>query len=273
VTVATIAGRDERIRDCLPGYPGNKSSEGVWQTIINNIPPHDVWIEAFAGSAVITRRKRPAQASIVIDSDAAVCAALRTAFLPRNAKLVEQFGLADMGEQESILGNVRVIQGEAVKWLQKNRGTFNARTCIYCDPPYLDETLAVPGRSYYAEDFGHRDQHTALLRELLQASLVGARVLLSGYASHLYGVLLPRWRRVDYLTATHGGARTESLWCSFAEPDALHDWRFLGRNFRERERIKRKLGRWRARLAAMPVLERRLIAAALAETGEGDRKL
>ena len=32
---------------------------------------------------------------------------------------------------------------------------------------------------------------------------------------------------------------TEYLWCNYPAPMALHDYRYLGKDFRERERIKR----------------------------------
>ena len=44
----------------------------------------------------------------------------------------------------------------------------------------------------------------------------------------------------------------------------LHDTRFLGEGYRERERLNRKKRRWSSRFAAMPPGERQLIAAALA---------
>ena len=31
-------------------YPGGKGGAGVYQTIINNIPPHDTYIETHLGS-------------------------------------------------------------------------------------------------------------------------------------------------------------------------------------------------------------------------------
>src|SRR6266568_2754391 len=40
------------------------------------------------------------------------------------------------------------------------------------------------------------------------------------------------------------------------ELQALHDWRYLGNGFRERERIKRKQSRWRRQLSSMPAMER-----------------
>jgi hypothetical protein len=89
-------------------------------------------------------------------------------------------------------------------------------------------------------------------------------VLLSGRRSKLYDSLLVDWRRVDYQTRNHEHTVTESLWCNFPEPTALHDYRFLGANFRERQRIKRKAERWRRMLGAMPILERRVLSAAIA---------
>jgi hypothetical protein len=43
---------------------------------------------------------------------------------------------------------------------------------------------------------------------------------------------------------------------NYPEPQTLHDYRYLGENFRERERIKRKQIRWRRRLQDMDSSER-----------------
>jgi len=257
----------------LAEYPGSKNGNGVWQTIINNLPPHDVFVEAFAGSAIVTRKKRPARSTIVIDSDAAVTAALTTHFLPANARLVEQFGLAEFGDHEAIVGNVRVIRADAVAWLEKNRGSLNRRTVIYCDPPYLFDTRRDRSRRYYGHEFGEEWLHGELLAVLSRLNTQDVPCLISGRSHPLYDRMLASWRRVDYQTSTHGGPVTESLWCNFDAPAALHDYRFLGRNFRERERIVRKQRRWRARLAGMDPLERAGIVEAvrdlLDENGEG----
>lgn len=235
----------------LKGYPGAKNAPGVWQTIVNNIPPHDTFVECFAGSAAVTLHKRPATSTIVIESEAAACARLESMAAYRN----ETYD----GTKTSVLCTC------AVDWLTKNAGTLDRRTVIYCDPPYLDAVRAVPGRRYYRKEFGKGWQHEDLL-EVLCA--LNSPVLLSGRPCDLYQHWLKTWRRVDYQTRNHGHTVTESLWCNFPEPTELHDYRFLGRDFRERERIKRKLARWRARLAAMPILERRLLSAAIAESGE-----
>ncbi|HKJ76126.1 MAG TPA: DNA adenine methylase, partial [Gammaproteobacteria bacterium] len=68
--------------------------------------------------------------------------------------------------------------------------------------------------------------------------------------------------------ATRGGPRTEALWLSFPAPLELHDYRFLGRDFTDRQRIKRKRARWRRRLQDMEPQERYAILAELASLRE-----
>jgi len=52
---------------------------------------------------------------------------------------------------------------------------------------------------------------------------------------------------------------------NFPEPLELHDYHYLGEDFRERERIKRKKLRWKNRLINMNALEKHAIMAAIAE--------
>ena len=58
---------------------------------------------------------------------------------------------------------------------------------------------------------------------------------------------------------------TEYVWMNYPAPIALHDYTFLGDNFRERERIKRKKQRWVSRLSNMPRLERQALLSAIQE--------
>lgn len=203
------------------GYPGNKGSNGVFQTIINQIPPHDCFIEAFAGSGQIMRRIRPALSRIAIDSDPAV------------ASLWED------------CPGVTFICGDAVAWLESC--IIPGRTVIYCDPPYLMSVRG--GRRLYAHEFCQEDQHDRLLTVLRGFTVP---VLLSGYSSPLYERRLADWRRLEYRVQTRGGTRQECLWCNFPEPHALHDYRFLGTNYREREKIGRMKKRWVNRLKILP---------------------
>jgi hypothetical protein len=50
---------------------------------------------------------------------------------------------------------------------------------------------------------------------------------------------------------------------NYPPPSQLHDYRFLGDNFRQRERLKKKKENWVSRLKSMPVLERQALLFAI----------
>ena len=91
-------------------------------------------------------------------------------------------------------------------------------------------------------------------------------VMVSGYWSQLYADRLAGWHSIQFEAMTRGSRpATEWLWCNFPPPVALHDYRYLGAGFRERERIKRKKQRWTDRLHRLPMLERQALLAAIEE--------
>ena len=65
-----------------------------------------------------------------------------------------------------------------------------------------------------------------------------------------------------------GGVATEHLWMNYPEPVALHDTRYLGDSFRERERIKRKRERWLTRLEKIDATERYAMSSAISDAFE-----
>lgn len=92
------------------------------------------------------------------------------------------------------------------------------------------------------------------------------RVMISGYWSDLYAGELSGWSTSTFQTTVRSGATAEEwVWFNYPVPVELHDYRFLGGGFRDRERIKRKVKRWRDRLARMPVLERQALLRAMEE--------
>ena len=233
VTIARSAEGGEG----LTTYVGGKNGAGVWQRLISQMPPHRVFVEAFLGSGAIIRRKRPASANIGLDIDPDVIAAHRR---------VQRQGLFSF----------RCV--DALDWLDR---TWDADAFIYCDPPYLGEARAGMQARYKHEMLGE-DAHRQLLQILTSTQ---AMVMISGYAHPLYDQALKDWRRITYTATTRGGVATEIAWMNYPEPTALHDYRYLGRDFHDRCRIKRKISRWSRRLAAMPALERAAVWQALNE--------
>src|SRR5690349_16748976 len=141
-------------------YPGSKGQSGVFQLIIGNMPPHSVYVEAFAGSAQIFTRKRKAAFNIVND----LAYNLPVNFWP---DFSEQLPEAD--ETRTSFNAVELLKRE-----------FPSDTVIYCDPPYMLSTRK--GRRYYKfemEDWEH-EKFLAVVLSL------DCRVLISHPPTELY---------------------------------------------------------------------------------------
>jgi DNA adenine methylase len=218
-------------------YPGGKNGSGIYQRIINQIPPHEIYIEPFLGSGAILRLKKLAACSIGIDSDEG---------------LIKHWSFARPG--------IIVKCADAISFL----GSYECKgnEFIYCDPPYLGSTRSSSLPIYKCEMMSEK-KHLELLNILKSLSCM---IAISGYWSELYDRELKDWRSISYQAMTRSGSLvTEWLWMNYPEPFELHDYSFLGKNFRERERIKRKKQRWQKRLASMPSLERYALLNAIGE--------
>lgn len=213
-------------------YPGGKGGAGVYQRIINMMPPHDTYVETHLGGGNVMERKRPAARNIGIDVDAAAVNAWADANPMRD-------------DVELVIGDCHAVLRSSINW--------TGRELVYADPPYLMETRK--GGALYRHEYTDA-QHIELL-EILRS--LPCAVMISGYRSDLYDNTLAGWRRVDFQAMTRRGLATESVWLNFPEPAVPHDLGFIGGNFRERERIKRKKARWRNKLASMPAAERAAI--------------
>lgn len=202
------------------------------------MPPHRLYVEAFAGHAAVYRRKKRAERSVLIDAAPNVCETLRAI-------------TADHGGTD-------VVCDSCLDYFNSFRWSVSRDTLVYFDPPYL---RSVRTRLLYDFEFHTDEEHVKLLN--LACSLP-CMVMLSGYKSKLYAKMLRRWRSIEIPAMTHGGMRTEILWCNFPEPDLLHDPRFAGSDYRQRENIARKKKRWALKFSGMDRRERQAVAAALA---------
>src|SRR5579883_628736 len=121
----------------LMGYLGSKAASGAFQAIIALMPPHDTYIEAFAGSGVVLDRKPPAARSYVVDLDERMIDAL-----PARPGLTK-------------------VTGDARDFLRQFDYASAGRVLIYADPPYLHSTRT--SRKRYRHELTDHDH-----RELLQ---------------------------------------------------------------------------------------------------------
>ncbi len=217
-------------RELRVGYFGSKATAGLCQPLIAMMPPHSTYIETHLGSGAIMRRKPPALRNIGIDLDGAALAGFSCAW------------------------PVELVHGCCHRFLEAF--DFDGSELVYSDPPYLRHTRKSARR--YRHDYEDAD-HVALLALL---GRLPCRVMISGYPSALYDEHLAGWRSLSLQVMNQAGVVTEKLWFNFA-PDRLHWARFAGRNFTDRQRIKRRAESWGRRYRAMPPAERLAVLAAM----------
>jgi DNA adenine methylase len=236
------------------GYPGGKSGAGVYQRLINLMPPHRVYVEPFLGGGAVMRLKRPAWLNIGIDLDPDAVDGCASSI----AGMIDTDGDSARSDDG---GRWRWLVADGIAFLRSK--DWAGDELVYCDPPYMHETRAR--RDRYRHELGD-GQHEDLLSVLIGLPCM---VMISGYWTQLYGDRLSAWSHMSFEAMTRGGhTATEHVWFNYGPPIALHDYRYLGETFRDRERTKRKRARWVTRLRAMPILERQALLSALAEVGE-----
>ena len=217
----------------MNSYLGSKAASGLHQNIIAMMPPHETYIETHLGGGAIMKRKPPTLNNIGVDIDSEA--------------------LANFNSDHP----VDLVNGCAHQFLADYE--YSGTELIYCDPPYLTQTRAS-SRSRYRFDYTHQD-HIALLTLI---KTLPCRVILSGYPSTLYDERLSDWNTIELQAMTQGGPRTEKIWYNYTI-DRVHWATYAGKDFTDRQRIKRKADRWRKKYQALPSAERLAILAAIME--------
>lgn len=254
----------------IPGletYFGGKGASGTYQKIINQLPPHDIYIEPFLGAGNILRRKKPAsKLNWGMDMDERLIRYYESAAVPLNFKIVPGCALS-------------LIHSLAAGILK-----YNDTVLIYLDPPYLHETrksnkrynfemskqqhermlMDITGKQlniYVKSDYENSEYFTTKINEASDK----VYIVISHYECDLYNKYLDNWRRIDFNSITRGGLAVESLYMNYAEPTELHQYDFLGDNYREREKIQNQIKRNVERLQRMPPLLRNAIVTNIKE--------
>ena len=192
-------------------YPGGKNNSGSYQQIISSMPVHHEYIEGFYGSGAVFRFKRPALHSVLIDRDSTV--------LPAPAPGLD------------------VVCGDCLAYLQSR--SYAGSELIYLDPPYLFSARRSENKGIYKFEFGTEEEHKRLLD---LAKSIKANIMILGYMSPLYLSMLKGWRVKSWQVQTRQGIALEFLWMNFSEPGILHDARYVGQTFTERQRLRRLIG-------------------------------
>lgn len=216
----------------MSGYLGSKAASGLFQNIIAIMPPHKTYIETHLGSGVIMKRKPPAAKSIGID--------------------IHDVPLANFECDHP----VELVHGCAHEFLSNY--DFKGDEVVYVDPPYPAETRSSNNRYKYEYT---NNQHIELLTLL---NRLPCSVIISSYPSALYDKYLSGWNCIELQAMTRGGPRTEKMWFNY-KVDRVYWSTYAGKDFTDRQRIKRKANRWGENYKNLPKSERLAILASIME--------
>ena len=237
-------------------YYGGKSGSGTYQKIINQIPPHRIYVELFGGMLGIFRHKRQAVASFVFETDERLI-----------RYYVEKLGFIQETNFDYILRSLELGGTRNYCFHASTLDLFEdwrfmslldkEHVFIYADPPY-PMSSRKSDRPQYKYEFSD-ENHVELLSIL--TAFTQAKVAVSTYPNELYDEMIwgygcgEHWRRIEFESQTRHGIATEQLWMNYKETDLLHDYQYIGSDFRERERITRMQRRWRRKFKELPTIE------------------
>ncbi|WP_028666217.1 hypothetical protein [Runella zeae] len=236
-------------------YFGGKGQDGVYQTIINEIPKcHDYW-EIFAGNASIFRRlTNKAKRSFLIESNhkqaKRLAHSLQLPLISLDYLVVYVLPIEEEGAW--------VVWGSAFQILTKRTEGYlpdTIGTYIFVDPPYPLSTRSSNNRYLHELTDG---QHELLLTKLLQFE--NAQIGITTYPNAMYEERLTDWRKTIYSSVTRSGqVRTEHMYLNYEPPQKLQDTYYIGKDYRERETLKKQQKNWAKNFAQMHKHQRQAI--------------
>jgi len=287
-------------------YTGGKDGAGVWQRLVNEIPPHEVFVSAFLGDCAIMRHKRPARVNVGIDLAAGTASRFAAAWPGAAA----EYGGVTLPE-------LQLYQCDAIAWLAhafdlyrvhrlqapalepatlaaagqlelppQKPAAVDRTTDGHHQPPNLaTEALVarfgVPagGVFVYADppylletrrsgrSYYEHEMTEVDHRRLLDVLVsLPCRVMVSHYPHPLYAATLTSWRTFTFRAQTRQGTAIEQVWCNYPVPETLHDVRWLGRDKREREKLTRRRRNLLGKIKRLSPIERQSLLQAVAES-------
>lgn len=221
----------------LDNYTGHKNIDGVYQKIINQIPPHSYYLELFAGSGAICEKLDPLSNAFLNDISPEVVALLKQKFPNATVYCKDIFDLLSY--------NLDVLQ--------------NPKSFVFLDPTYLHETRS--DKNLYHHELSDSD-HVQLLSIL---NTKKCNIMIVHPKCELYDSMLYNWRKIEVKIRYNRKTSIEVLYMNYPEPEELHTYKFLGEDCWDRQRIKRKGDQLVKKLSDLPVLERKYVLERLKE--------
>lgn len=232
----------------IHNYPGSKGGNGTFQNIINHIPPHDTYLEPFFGSGAIFFNKKLSMLSLVGDT---------------NQDVIKQHIFSDAFNEFydwsngnpnsfSFMKNSNIVTLLSQDYKETiEMSTDSPNRFIYLDPPYLKST-----RKSEANIYTHEWTESDHIDFLDYVNKINCPVMISCYDNFIYELYLDGWNKFTFTSMTRNGPALETIYMNYPKPTELHDYRYVGKNMTDRQRIQRKVNRHIKKLYNLPALER-----------------
>lgn len=220
-------------------YAGGKNASGVYQFLINHVPPVKCIVSGFLGHCGLLKNIKPAKLMVGIDKDVLV---------------------TDRWNKENT--SVKLITGDFLLNLDWVNPKQLGATLVFLDPPYLNETRANQGKLYNHE-FETTEQHKTLLEKAVKFPCF---VMITAYENELYNSYLDGkngFTKHYFNGQTRGGRKQECMYINYEVPTQLHDYKYYGTDYRERWNNKKLIDRTISQLKDMPPLRRNMVIDAI----------
>lgn len=214
-------------------YDGGKSGNGTYQTLINHVPPHKEFYSLFLGNCGLTRHIKLPDVVLLNDIDPAICRAWDNS----NTKGLHIWNCTALSILKMLQGGYIFDRYERTPESGFKMETYDpADRFVYLDPPYKMDTRKSQLPLYKFEMIDN--DHMELLTQVTAMS--DHKIMISHYPCELYDKMLHDWVKVDFRSMTRNGMAWERIYMNYKlEPGVLHDYRYLGGDFREREKNNR----------------------------------
>lgn len=211
-------------------YFGGKGGNGTYQNIINEIPKCNIYVECMVGGGSIFKNLELPDITVINDIDPGV---------------IEKYNCIGHGN------DIRVYNEDYRKVCNLYDGSD---TVIYFDPPYHFDTRKSKQKRYFLE--WDTMDHIAFLDYV---SSLKSKIIISHYPFFLYDNYLQSWRTKEFLSMTRKGQVLEKIYMNFDTPLLLQDYRYIGDNFIDRQRIKRQNQRILNKISSLPHHQKNLL--------------
>ena len=260
----------------LENYNGSKGGNGVYQQIISHIPPHRILVIPFLGHCGIIRKIAPADILICGDASEKVINywknyMVRYLIYKYRDEGSHYFFYRTNISRGNLPDKIYLFHNDALHFLPNYLPNIITKytdtpddVVIYQDPPYPKFTRKSSKDLYDYEMT--TIQHENLL-SLNVGMLAKYKLIISSYKNKLYNTALDSWNRYSFSVGTRSGGAIETIYYNYDLSDGvLQDYRYLGKNFKDRERIRLKIERWVNGLQKLDARERMAIINQIVKT-------